>query len=328
MDTRQERPRPGHWSRRQDLPGQAEAPADGFAAGDVVGAHLIASAASVNSFASLRRSPAYIAIGLPPRASIDFAFPSRCAARSMSFCLNAALGCRVSSSISSISRAVMSSTPAITFTSPRSSGCSARDSSVALIRRRDVASSAPDVVSSTLSGFGLDTSGVEQHADQILSEWIESVGPDCQALTAAAGPLADIENLHSVAAADLQRAGKHETWQTALTAYDRLSAFTAGQRALVAAVGVSVRPEHRPLLLTDPDLDVVDRVTALARGATVDPWHAARARAQLNPATVSELKQRVAEYDAEMARRRAEEAALRQPDGFDNARPRRQVATP
>ena len=148
---------------------------------------------------------------------------------------------------------------------------------------------------------------------------------DCDTLSSSAAELSDIADLRRVHVADLERTKRLPVWSSAVSAFDRVDAASAGQRAVFTALGVQHQREHRVLAFTD-DLDVALSVNSVIVGsAAPDAWTVASVAA-LSLANVTQFTQRVGLYVAEMRRRRLEEEAARTPTGFDGAR--RQAVAP
>jgi hypothetical protein len=74
------------------------------------------------------------------------------------------------------------------------------------------------------------------------------------------------------------------------------------------------------------DVDAITAINSATSGtAPVDTWSVASVGAALQLANVTQFVERITDVDAEMQRRRRDEEAARQPDGFDGKR--RQPAT-
>ena len=167
---------------------------------------------------------------------------------------------------------------------------------------------------------------IEQHADQICDGWIAAVQPDCTTIVDAAATLSDIADLRAADVVAIKNSGRMQTWAAAVSALDRLDAYTAGFRALAAAISLPYQREHLVLQFSD-DPDVIDAIHAVIGSKLPDAWTVATL-APLSLANTAVFIDRVRWWNSEQAARQAAEQAARTPDGFDNVRPRREAVVP
>ena len=165
---------------------------------------------------------------------------------------------------------------------------------------------------------------ITEHADMIIDLFKAAVQTDCDTLTSATA-LADVPDLRQADVLALKNTGRLPIWSSAVNAYERVDTAAAAMWSIFAALNVRHERQHRPLAFTS-DVDAVTAINSATSGtAPVDTWSVASVGVALQLANVTQFVERITDVDAEMQRRRRDEEAARQPDGFDGKR--RQPAT-